>query len=145
VKVVFDTNILISAIINPSGRPAFLLKLVLLGKIRLVFAKELLEEVLEVFAREKIKKIFKKRKGRAEAAEKALREICLISDWVKISPDGEVIIKDDPSDDKFIHCAVEGEADFVITGDQHLLRLSQYQGIKIVTPGDFLKIVEVVK
>ncbi|MCK4401242.1 hypothetical protein KAW08_02915 [bacterium] len=53
--------------------------------------------------------------------------------------DGHLIIKEDPSDDSFIHCAVQGNADYIISGDKHLLNLEEYQGIKIVKPADFIK------
>jgi predicted nucleic acid-binding protein len=49
-----------------------------------------------------------------------------------------VIIKVDPSDDKFIHCAKTGKAGIIITGDQHLLNLKTYQKIKILTPAKFI-------
>jgi predicted nucleic acid-binding protein len=50
-----------------------------------------------------------------------------------------VIIRDDPSDDKFIRCAKAGKASIIISGDQHLLRLKSYGKIKILTPTQFLK------
>ena len=49
------------------------------------------------------------------------------------------VIEPDPNDDKFIECAALGEADFLITGDKHLLRVVQYQGTVILSPSDFLK------
>jgi len=47
-------------------------------------------------------------------------------------------VKDDPADDKIIECALEADASFIITGDQHLLQLQKFQNIKIVTPAQFL-------
>ena len=52
------------------------------------------------------------------------------------------VVKEHPVDNKFIIAAIEGEADYVITGDRHLLNLKTYQGIKIITPADFLKILK---
>jgi predicted nucleic acid-binding protein len=49
------------------------------------------------------------------------------------------IAKDDPSDDKFAECAVEAGAEAIITGDKDLLRLGSYEGIKMMTPRDFLQ------
>jgi len=48
-------------------------------------------------------------------------------------------IKDDPSDNKIIECAKEGKSDFIITNDNHLLKLKEFEGIRIVTPKEFLK------
>ena len=48
------------------------------------------------------------------------------------------VIADDP-DNRILECAVEGQAEFIISGDKHLLKLKAYQGIAIVTPVDFLE------
>ncbi|MBI2630224.1 putative toxin-antitoxin system toxin component, PIN family [Candidatus Pacearchaeota archaeon] len=48
------------------------------------------------------------------------------------------IIKDDPDDNKIIECAIEGKVDFIISQDNHLLNLKEFQGIKIVSPKEFL-------
>ncbi|MBI1925537.1 PIN domain-containing protein [Candidatus Poribacteria bacterium] len=52
------------------------------------------------------------------------------------------VIKADPDDDKFIIAAVEGGADYIVSGDSHLKELKEYQGIKIVTPAQFVRILE---
>jgi predicted nucleic acid-binding protein len=49
------------------------------------------------------------------------------------------IIRDDPSDDKFLEAAVAGEASHIISGDKHLLKLSEYQGIQILKARDFVQ------
>jgi predicted nucleic acid-binding protein len=51
------------------------------------------------------------------------------------------IIADDP-DNRILECAVAGPADFIISGDHHLLDLENYQGIKIVNPARFLEAIE---
>ena len=48
------------------------------------------------------------------------------------------VIKDDPKDDMVLECAVEGKADFIVSGDPHLLKLKEFRSIKIVTPKQFL-------
>jgi len=52
------------------------------------------------------------------------------------------VIVDDPPDNCYLECAVEGEADFLVSGDQLLLNLSEYQGIKILTPRVFLDVLQ---
>jgi predicted nucleic acid-binding protein len=57
---------------------------------------------------------------------------------------GEILaegVSDDPADDMIIACALEGRADFIISGDHHLTDLTNYQGIKIVTPSTFLALI----
>ncbi len=50
-------------------------------------------------------------------------------------------IKDDPSDNMFLACAVEGAADFIISGDHHLTDMDSFENIKIVNPNEFLRII----
>ncbi|MBF0404378.1 PIN domain-containing protein [Candidatus Magnetominusculus xianensis] len=49
-------------------------------------------------------------------------------------------INADPDDDKFLSCAIEGEADYVVSGDEHLLSIKHYKGIQIVNSAAFVKI-----
>jgi putative PIN family toxin of toxin-antitoxin system len=49
------------------------------------------------------------------------------------------VIHEDPSDDKFLECAVAGKAAFIVTGDKHLLRLGGFRGIKILKPREFVR------
>jgi putative PIN family toxin of toxin-antitoxin system len=51
-------------------------------------------------------------------------------------------VKKDPDDNKFIACAIEGEADYIVSGDGHLLSLKHYKGIQIVDANGFLKILK---
>ena len=50
------------------------------------------------------------------------------------------VIKEDPDDDKILACALEAQADYIVSADQHLLRLRQYQNINIITAKEFLEI-----
>jgi len=52
------------------------------------------------------------------------------------------VIMEDPSDDKYLSCAIDAKVDFIISGDIHLLNLGEYEGIRIVTPAQFLEIME---
>jgi predicted nucleic acid-binding protein len=51
------------------------------------------------------------------------------------------LIMEDPDDNKFLNCALFGKADYLVTSDQHLLKLREYLGIKICKPSQFLKII----
>jgi len=50
------------------------------------------------------------------------------------------IVKDDPDDDKIIECAIASNSEYIITYDQHLLKIKEYRSIKIVTPEEMLKL-----
>lgn len=49
------------------------------------------------------------------------------------------MVKEDPDDDKFLAAAIEGKADYVVSGDKPLLNIKEYRGIKIISPADFMK------
>lgn len=49
------------------------------------------------------------------------------------------VITDDPSDNRYLECTVEGRADYVVSGDEHLLKLREYERIRIVRPAEFLR------
>jgi predicted nucleic acid-binding protein len=49
-------------------------------------------------------------------------------------------VQDDPDDNKFIECALECRADYIVSGDTHLLNLKEYEGIKIINAGEFLEV-----
>ena len=52
------------------------------------------------------------------------------------------VITEDPADDRYLECAVEAEASYLVSGDRLLLRLAVYQGIPIVTPHTFLEVLQ---
>jgi len=52
------------------------------------------------------------------------------------------VVEDDPTDDKILACVVEGQVDYVVASDKHLLEIGPYAGIPIVTPRRFLELVE---
>jgi putative PIN family toxin of toxin-antitoxin system len=131
IRVVIDTNVVLSAILF-GGIPGRLTPLWKSGRIKPIASNEIIDEYIKVLAYPKF-----------ELSEEEINyilynEILFYFDVVVHKP-GRVIIKEDPSDDKFIYCAKAGEARAIISGDQHLLGLKSYAKIKIVTPSQFLK------
>lgn len=140
IRAVFDTNVFISALFNPKRPPAQLLELALQGKIKLIISAQLIAEIKRVLTYPRVKKLLKKRKASpgevGEVIAKALKVAVL-------TPRNLIVeaIADDPADDIVLACALEGQADFIVSGDHHLLDLSIYQEIKILSPTDFLTII----
>ena len=75
----------------------------------------------------------------------------LMKEWINLLVENSIIVdvignvkvvKDDPTDDKFIETALNGNADYIVSQDRHLLDLKEFEGIKIVTPKEFLQILE---
>jgi putative PIN family toxin of toxin-antitoxin system len=140
-RIVIDTNILVSAILTPGGKPAKILKLVLEGKITLIISPAILEETRHVFNYPKLGRLAKKNKITKEEVYDFLDKMSKVA---VITP-GELdidAIPDDPADNKILACGLEGEADFIISGDHHLLDLKIFQGAKIIDPVTFLKIIK---
>ncbi len=101
------------------------------GFVRSVTCNELLDEFAEVLLRRFQLTI-------AEA-EQAKHIVVSFSELVVITGQLRVVV-DDPDDDKVIECAVVGKADYIVTGDRHLLALGQCSGISIVKAAQFLSI-----
>ncbi len=141
IRAVFDTNVFISALFNPKRPPAQLLELALQGKIRLIVSPQLIEEIERVLTYPRVKRLLKKRQTAsdeaAEAISKALKATVLTAGELTVEA-----IPDDPADNVVLACALEGNADFIISGDHHLIDLENYQGIKIVNPARFLELLE---
>lgn len=129
VRVVAGTNILISALVF-GGLPWTILDSGLKGAFLLVTSKPLLEELGE-----KLRDKF----GISTATiQSILADIHRAAEVV--DPDFELnAVPDDPDDNRVLECAVAGNADFIVSGDKHLLRLGSYQRIKILTARQFLE------
>lgn len=131
-KIVADTNILISAAIT-EGSEFELLNLAKLKKIELVLSPQILKEFKEVISRPKFG-------FSQEQISNAFKQIISVSTIVM--PSVEVnIIKDDAEDNKILECAETGKVDYIVSGDEHLLSLKKYKNIRIVRTRAILDIV----
>lgn len=90
----------------------------------MLFSPDIFDEYFEVLARPKF--------NQEERDIKELAEL-LTEKGVVMEPQSRLeIVEKDPADNKFLECAVAGEADFIISGDRHLLNLQEYEGIRIL-------------
>lgn len=131
VKVLLDTNIIISAIVF-GGKPRKILRLVLDKKIQAITSPILLAELEDV-----VTKKFPKLKNHLWRINKQVRKKFRI-----VNPRSSVKIIKDEADNRVLEAAFEGNCNFIITGDRELLNLGSYRGIKIVTASQFLKATE---
>lgn len=130
IKIVPDTNIYISAL-GWNGKERALINKGIGGDFNLFASKEILEE---------IRKVLNYSKFDFSAEEKTAFLNIIAENFVIIQPRKTLnLIKEDPADNKFLECAVEARADFIISGDKHLLTLKEFNGIKILNASDFLK------
>lgn len=133
-RVVIDTNVFISAAINPHGAPAKVFDAWRDRQYELLISPSILEEVFEVIRRPSLR-------ARHGWTDKDIEIFLLgIRLFAVITPDDLEIagVEDDPDDDKFLVCAVEGAADCIISGDPHLLNMGAYREIPILNPRQFL-------
>jgi|SRR5271154_5605178 len=131
-RVVLDTNVYISALMF-GGLPGSLLDLAFLRSFTLITSSPLLEELDE--------KLRKKFGVTAEDAAFVRARLEYVAEVVKPRETLRVI-HEDPDDDRVLECAVEGRADVIVSGDRHLLKLSKYQDIPIVTVRQFMDLTE---
>jgi putative PIN family toxin of toxin-antitoxin system len=132
-RVVFDTNILLSALLSLQGAPFRCLALARLATVESVTCAEILDEFAD-----KLQTKFAYPPAQAQAAR---QEIVQISTIVTISRTLQVVAAD-PKDDMVIECAVVGGATHIVTGDRrHLLPLQAYQGIAIISAATLLQLV----
>lgn len=132
-KVVIDTNVFISAFYLPESRPANVVLLARRKTILNLISPQILKEVERI--------IKKKLLWDNSKTEGAVRLIKNFSE--EVHPQERLaIIVDDP-DNRILECAVAGQANFIISGDKHLLNLKNFQEINVVTPADFLVAIEV--
>lgn len=129
-RIVLDTNILVSAIIA-EGRPRDLLRLAIQRRYLLIKSKETVEEFVQVLQRPK----FKMSRNEVTKAEYVLSKT---GKTIKVTSNRKVV-DEDPRDDIFINTALDGNADYIVSGDPHLLGLLKYKGIEILMVRDMLK------
>lgn len=130
-RVVLDTNVLISAVLQPKGPPRAAVDAVRTAGGVLLFSEQTFDELRTRLERPKFDK-YVSREGRALF----LVQLDAVSEWVAIT--GAKMGCRDLDDDKLLETAIMGEADCLITGDRDLLVMSPFHDIPIVTPADFL-------
>jgi len=128
--VALDTNVYISAILF-GGTPEKIRKLSKEKKIELLVSEAIIAEVAEV-----LRKKFNWESWQISQVINDIRETAtLVIPHQTLS-----VVKKDEDDNRILECGVEGKAQYIISGDKrHLLSLKQYQGIRILSPANFLK------
>jgi putative PIN family toxin of toxin-antitoxin system len=128
-KVVLDTNVIISGFIFAGSKPAGILDLLVSADITNFISTHIIEETRNILLRK-----FSWTENEAATAclwLKAFSEV--VNPKVRLS----IVSQDDP-DNRILECALEAKADFIITGDRHLLNLRTHQDIRILAPAAFL-------
>ncbi len=131
-RCVFDTNVLVSALLLPDSKPRHALELALReGRILLSFAT--LAELNEILSRKRFRRYVDE-----EDIRSFLAALTRESQWVDV--DVRIQACRDPKDDKFLELAVSGHGTHIVSGDSDLLALHPFQGIPILPPHRFLEL-----
>ena len=128
IRAVLDTNVVVSALISPAGPLADLLDLAALQRFRCYVSEEILHEYLEVLGRAHLKldehKTFR--------AIERLKEAAIL-----VKPQKKLLACTDSGDNKFLECALEARADYVVTGNARHFPV-RFQGVRVIIPRRFL-------
>ena len=136
-RVVLDTSVLVSALIASRGTVGKVLQFLRDDRYLAVYSKSTLIEFLEVLHRPKIQEKYHIRSQDISALLKLI-----VLRGVPVKTTSTIRICRDPKDDKFLEAAVDGRADFIVTGDSDLLDLGSFQGVEILNPAAFVAMIE---
>jgi putative PIN family toxin of toxin-antitoxin system len=139
-RAVVDANILVRAVIKPSGTVGPVLLRLRHGDYTLLYAQSLLEELIDVLNRPRIRE---KYRLTGQDIQTVVSLILLRGEAV--IPQERITACRDPKDDKFLEVAVSGRADVIVSGDQDLLVLHPFAGIPILPPVAFLQMLDAEK
>ena len=134
-KIVVDANLFASGLIKPNSKPGKILSLIKQNQVELVISPAIIREIKRILLYPKIQKYH----GKSPQEIDEYFEDILMFAWIAEGKEIVNIIKDDPTDNKYLSCAFEGEAHYIVSGDHHLLDLETYRGIRITTAKAFLQ------
>lgn len=139
-RITLDTNVLISGTFW-TGDSFRILDMIDKKKLNNVSSREIIEEYNEAIKSDEIvDKVDNKKLTMAKIVHNVIKSSEIVEPTTKLD-----VVKDDPDDNRVLECAKEGKVSHVITNDNHLLKLKEFEGIKIVTPEEFLRILKTEK
>jgi len=127
-KLVFDTNVYVSAFVVPGSKSDLAFRLALRGAFDLVTSDAILKEL-----REKLSSKFGLEGSEVERIERVIEGVA-----TRTEPDTEFRVLNDAADNRILECAVASGASAIVTGDKQLLALKAYEGIGIMTVAELL-------
>lgn len=133
-RVVIDTNVWVSALISPNGTPAKIINHP--AEFDLLISLAILIELERVLHYDRIQKRYRLTE---EMIGAYLLTVRLDSELVVVTQQVSAVERD-PDDNSVLACAIQAGADYVVSGDPHLIDLVTYRGIPILTPGAFLAV-----
>ena len=134
-RVVLDTNVIISATLIRGGNEDRIMRLWRHGAFELVLSPLILEEMARALSYERLRRL----RWMTQADITTLLQ-ALVGESILVPGKATVKVSRDPEDDKFLAAALEGQAGYVVTGDKDLLDLRAHENVRIVAPARFLRV-----
>lgn len=135
-RVVLDTNVVVSSTLSRNSAPAQLLDRLQQRQFELVASPALLSEYERVLRYPHIQALNGFDESLIAAQMKTLRKLAIL-----VNPDMSIdVVIDDPDDNRILECAVAGAVQLIVSGDRHLRRLGSFDGIPILVPAAFLAV-----
>jgi len=128
-RVVFDTNIFISALVIPGSQAERAISRIIEGRDELAISPDIIKEVLSVLS----SKFGREREALSHVA------VTLLDLGKLVRPDQRVRVLRDEPDNRILECAASGKADLIVTGDKEMLRLKEYMGVRITSLREYLE------
>ncbi|MBI4654319.1 MAG: putative toxin-antitoxin system toxin component, PIN family [Nitrospirae bacterium] len=129
-RIVFDTNIFISAIVIPHSQAEKAILKIIEGDDTLIISREIINEVLTVLAT----KFHHDREAISHVA------LYLLELGQMTNPKKRVQVFKDEPDNRILECALSGKVEAIVTGDKEMLKLKEYEGIKIISLKEYLEL-----
>jgi uncharacterized protein len=135
-RVVIDTNVIVSGVLSRKGAPAELLNAWRERRFLLLSSSAIVAEVRAVLQYPRIRHKYHLSDDEIEQTITLLEHDALL-----VAGDVNVVgsVPDDPKDEMFLACALDGQADVIVSGDHHLLDLGVYRDIPIINARRFLE------
>jgi len=128
-KVVLDTNLFVASYWNEKSSPRKIIQLAQFGELKVIWSKDLLEEVEFILKRINVSGEY----------FKSILSIYTLEN--QVFPKNQINIVSDYSDNRLLEASREGKADFLITSDRELLKVGRFGETKIIKPSDFLSVI----
>ena len=133
-RVVIDTNVIVSRFLSPFGNPALIVALWEEGIFELIVSEVILAEYARVLAYQAVQARHHMSLGEIGQVIADFRSFAIL-----VEPFETIdVVADDPSDNRFLEAAVTGRCDYLVSGDPHLLGVGTYRGVTILSPAAFV-------
>lgn len=136
IRAVLDANVVASGLINPQGVPAKVLDLWRAERFQVVLSAAILDEIGRVLRYPRVAVYHRWSEERLRLWLEDFAHLALMTPGTL----SLAIIQEDPPDNRYLECAVEGVAAYLVSGDRLLLSLGTYRGIQIISPRVFLEV-----